>query len=750
MKKLIAVLAAVAGALGLHAANNIGTSFEGLLLEGVASTNYVDVFSVGGAEIETGKTPGDYWDVSAAVFDEEGFVVKNYGEETKPTDDQRSDYYSTYANTNYLAITTKVGNPVTRYINAEDAGSHAAVTVLNDGSYYFDASVKFTAFETNKEASVILADGGKLAIWLRANVDPDTLEPTSTDLIVSAGRLSDNEGWVTTATNYVCELRNPGGVDVTDGGWHRVSVKMFGSIYDDDIVPGFSIAIDSKLVTFVGEKGDTGITDNGHLTARVKKLRNLQALFPSAVLTHNTTAISSVSFDGVGALDDLVFTDTNPSIADWNESGSVTIDAGDNVTGYTYTIQGESPVVASGTVNLQYSAVEGKTITISGVVCENGYVPSGVSTNGTDILEGWEISDIFDMETITVLAKDAGATVSGAAGDANKGYATVAEVFAAIHYGTITPATPGGTITVTLNKGADESITLDASSVSVVLDLAGQTITAPSAEENAAIYLVNGSLTIIDSVGGGTVDGSEMAYPQAVATDVGTSSLVISNGTFIGATYAGDADPWEISGGRFDVANNPIADLNEATLPDGYELAEGTGDDTGYYILQEIPPVTPIPTDTGSATYDDEATADAAADAINNDKTTYIEVPAEANVVDRATYNTYVEAVADGVKVTIEFTALGEEVATNRAETAVMMLPVADVANASGTANATIVNSQPGLYYSIMTNSQPTAFSSECEYGVRTVGNGSSITLPVPNLGDRGFYKVKVSPRKVQ
>lgn len=583
MKKLIAVLTAVAGALGLHAANNIGTSFEGLLPEGVASTNYVDVFSVGGAEIETGKKPGDYWDVSAAVFDEEGFVVKNYDGETKPTSTQRSDYYSTYANTNFLAITTKVGNPVTRYINAEDAGSHAAVTVQNDDSYYFDSSVKFTAFETNKEASVILAGDGKLAIWLQANVDPDTLEPTSTNLIVSAGRLSDDgHGWVSTPTNYVCELRNPEGVDLTDGGWHRVSVKAFGSIYGTDTVPGFSIAIDSKLVRFVGAKGDAGIVENG-LTPRVQGLYNTRTLFPSAYLSGDTTAISSVSFDGVGALDDLVFTDENPNIDDWNESGSVIIDAGENVTGYTYTIQGESPVVASGTVNLQYSAVDGKTITISDVDCAPGYVPSGVSTNGTDILEGWEISDIFDMETITVLAKDAGATVDDGSGTLIS-FETVADAFDKINDGTISPA---GTITVTLAQNSAKGVELNADGVSVILDLAGKTLEGLDAGGTATISLQAGSLVITNS----TVEiGSVIPEDGYEAVSVGDGDLAIGGGIYEGVVNGENAASFAITDGSFlasAVDSSGTFDVLDAAVKEAFGDDYGLAQVGDYYVVQE-------------------------------------------------------------------------------------------------------------------------------------------------------------------
>jgi hypothetical protein len=166
----------------------------------------------------------------------------------------------------------------------------------------------------------------------------------------------------------------------------------------------------------------------------------------------------------------------------------------------------------------------------------------------------------------------------------------------------------------------------------------------------------------------------------------------------------------------------------------------------------------PISTETGHAEYADATAATAATNTINSDKTTYISVPAEANV-NRGTYNNYVKAVANGATVTIEFTTAadnpevnGEAVATNKAESAVLVLPVAGitVVGEGYTTNATITASEPGFYYSIMTNTAPSGFTGEHEYGERQVGNGGEITLPVPYIGTKGFYKVKVSPRKNQ
>ena len=174
MRKLIAVLAACAGAMGLHAATT-GTSFEGLIPANETSINYVDAFETSGSELDTAQTPGAYWDVTGNdgyAFDEGGFVVTTNLEGTTACSSLPGGRHSRFSgsdNVGFLAIETKKGEPVTRYANPTNAsGIHEAVAIANEGSYYFDSLVQFTPFETNKFATEVLTGGGKLAIWLQA------------------------------------------------------------------------------------------------------------------------------------------------------------------------------------------------------------------------------------------------------------------------------------------------------------------------------------------------------------------------------------------------------------------------------------------------------------------------------------------------------------------------------------------------------------------------------------------------------
>lgn len=605
MRKLIAMLAACAGAMGLHAAATSGTGFEGLLAEGVTATNYVDTFTTVAGELIPGMTPGEYWDVSGATLDEDGLVVKDYAAagETPYNSDNRSPYFSTSANSNYLAIATSGGTTVTRY--AKDDKSDVEI----DGSYYFDSLVQFTAFETNKPVAEVLGSGGKLAIWLRSDLDNSTLEPTNTSLIVSAGHLSgtlSGGGIKATQKNYECTVT---GVDLTNG-WHRVTVRAFQSIYDDGTVPGFAIAIDKKPVNLVNDGetyADTGI-DGGLLKSNLGKYRDLSIgndqLIPSAVVDTEDSGlvptISSVSFAGVGAVDDLSFADDSDVFQD---SGVFTIRPGDGVTSVTYEVGG----VSKSDLTVPYSDSAKPTVVITGVNVDSGYVPGQwtVTTNTGDIIVGTTTiaNDTYtpqaDLQQITINAVAAGATVVSADGTpVSTSFATVKDAFDAISAGAAGLGT--GPFTVTLSENATEGVTLGEEegtplNVSVVLDLAGHEIAA-AADDDAAIYLCSGNLTIIDSVGGGVVTGEAMEDDEtpaiestALMTYENAGELIISNGTFIGVVTAGDADPFKIFGGKFDIASNEeeFDGLNDAVveaLGDTYELAV----DGDYYVVQEI------------------------------------------------------------------------------------------------------------------------------------------------------------------
>lgn len=590
MRKLIAVLAACVGAMGLHAATT-GTSFEGLIPEGAESTNYVDVLDVAGAELS--GTPGQYWNVNAGNVDtlvDEFIVTTNYGG-FEAYSGARNSSLSGNTSKSYLTIATKKGEEVTRFAQT----NHDAVAIASNGSYYFDSLVQFTAFETNKLASEVLVGDGKMAIWLQAgDIDPETLEPLTTNLVVSAGYLT-NGGLTSTATNYLCTVGN--NIQFWDGGWHRVTVKAFDTIYESDPVPGFAIAIDGESVIITNS--DAGIAHES-LTPRAKKYHeNNQRLFPSLKLGHANKTVTSVSFQGVGSVDDLVFSDSTD--VDIFFDDMFTIELGANVTSAVYSVGGGTPVQITAGTQIPYE--EDMVVTISNIGYADGYMKLGCGPADTGVAittnaDSYVVTVSAANKTVTIDAQAIGATiVDGSATPVVTPCASAADAFALISAG----SAGTGPFTVTLATDADSGIELNSAGTTVILDLAGKTITGDSA--GGAIVLNNGSLIITNStVDVGTVNEGVSDFAVKVNDDGATCELTIAGGIFNGAIETDSGDPITLlTGGKFRIADNVYAeDYLVPALPSGYELAEGTGDDAGYYIAREIPPA---PT-TATVTFD--------------------------------------------------------------------------------------------------------------------------------------------------
>ena len=155
----------------------------------------------------------------------------------------------------------------------------------------------------------------------------------------------------------------------------------------------------------------------------------------------------------------------------------------------------------------------------------------------------------------------------------------------------------------------------------------------------------------------------------------------------------------------------------------------------------DAPTVAPIdPANGGEQTYDSADEAAAAAAAINKEKSEYIKVAATLTPEQKTVYLNMVEAVANGTAVTIQFKSEAEETVRTAANTAVTELPVAAVAAEDAKAN---IDATPGLYYSILSGTTPTAVTVE---GERVLATGTNVELDLPKKGTAGFYKVKVSP----
>ena len=206
MKRLITTISAAAMALSLSAAlsSPTGTSFEGL----TADAAYDIAETTGELNAQAGEV---FWQTNAQV---QALNVKAGVSVPSGAVNDRNPAYKGKNNNNYLEVKTTLGNPVSRYIDANWEEPGWTGEDIGDG-LYFDSYVKFTAFDGEPPP---LASGSKLAVWLKEETDSSD-EPTATNLWITAGYLQgQNSAYV---TNYQCTVGE--GIDLNDGGWHRVT-----------------------------------------------------------------------------------------------------------------------------------------------------------------------------------------------------------------------------------------------------------------------------------------------------------------------------------------------------------------------------------------------------------------------------------------------------------------------------------------------------------------------------------------------
>lgn len=211
------------------------------------------------------------WDTGAST--EDLFTVTNVSDVTYPSRPQMWEAQT--QNTKALAIDTTV--PLVRYADGSAGAAQDIATPI-----FFDSVVQFTA----TDAATAPADDDKLVVWLYASEGVDADNPgifgetkAITNLVVTAGYY---EGSTLLTTNYLTN------VAIEPESWHRLTIK---SIFTGGFVK-FSVWVD----------GTTKVTVDG--------VSEFYSLVEYGRLNYN--ALKGVAFDGKGAVDDLVFTATDP------------------------------------------------------------------------------------------------------------------------------------------------------------------------------------------------------------------------------------------------------------------------------------------------------------------------------------------------------------------------------------------------------------------------------------------------------
>lgn len=228
---------------------------------------------------DTGATEGDqYWTCDNDSADFSQTVLKTYAKAAIAAPENVPDAFTNAANTTFLSVDTS-GDVMYRRVVANPTDTF---DLSNGKPVFFDANVKFTASETNVEVS----PDDKLLVWLKG-------DDTTTNLIVTAGIL-DERGVVTTNETFVTDA------DVEADTWYRLTVKA---------------AVEKDVTTFVV------YIDGKQVSATYKN--SVFYSFPSMVESGSDSGklIEAAGFQGTGALDNVVWTKTDP----FPEEGTYTL-----------------------------------------------------------------------------------------------------------------------------------------------------------------------------------------------------------------------------------------------------------------------------------------------------------------------------------------------------------------------------------------------------------------------------------------
>ena len=335
MKKLIALIGAVATAFGLYAAgpadyygNSFESSDEGVQsevwsLQTLWSTTLTDEFKVGA--YEGGELTGIY---------------KTGAQRRDGSDEQTSKFINGADNANYLKLET---------------GTNVLDRALTDlattgDKFYFDQLVKFTGFE---EEPTFAADT-KIAVWMSAIEQEGTPQIGTPQIGTPAQGVEGEEGYVPASEDYqpaspdyqpasedyqpasddyiagetnlyvqvgtgaesISVQIDPASVGETEFAvdkWYRITIKSIGNIIgtsgqDVESQLGFLVFINGKQASIVGKPLYHTVADA--LRADAAKYYAAGQLFTAIDTT--TVALAKIGYQGIGAIDDVVLSASSP------------------------------------------------------------------------------------------------------------------------------------------------------------------------------------------------------------------------------------------------------------------------------------------------------------------------------------------------------------------------------------------------------------------------------------------------------
>ena len=276
MKKLIAMIGAIAMSFGLFAAN-YAISFE----QAEDSQNMgVDTTSM---QFTPPTEAG--WTWKAEPFALSAYLTGDafaYGSGAYARRNTAFKDQGLSANANYLPLST---------------GSDELTLAVGEGNIYLDQLVKFTGFE---DPQTNLVAGTKIAVWM-SEFENDN-ESTETNLYVTVGKVDANN----VAEQVALKIDGTYSLDT----WYRLSIKSLGDIYKgaEFTTPraAFLVYVNGQQVTVAEEDMEVAtalITNEGSMDGIAKGYMAKGQLFTSIAADATFT---SVGYQGIGAIDDII------------------------------------------------------------------------------------------------------------------------------------------------------------------------------------------------------------------------------------------------------------------------------------------------------------------------------------------------------------------------------------------------------------------------------------------------------------
>lgn len=539
MKKLMIALAAAATTMFSFGDVTLptGTSFEALTEGPVTVGDIVN-------RDDSGNPSGSefYWYSTASESDEPGAITNDVAGSGVSRPDM-------FANQNTKSLQIDTTAPLVRTALPNSGASNVSPVTIGTDGIYLDTLVKFTA--ADEAFAEDLTGGDKIAIeYVEHEAEGDDVGYTNfvvrAGLIVGTGLSQQIE-----QTNYVAAV--PAGFDKNE--WHRLTVRTIADVGDGNV--GFVIYLDGDVNKTLEYSTDVDAGFGTLNNAVAEKFYNSEkhALFPSAIAAGDIggSTISSVAFSGNGFIDDVSFAAEAPNFIKAGEAVVATFVADAGVTAISVSVAGVTDPIS--VVNGSATLPAGTTAFKVNVTVDtaNGYTLGGISYGGTPVVDGEVTGYAGGDITITTVRNNF--NLFDANGDPIQGtFQTLTEAFAKVGVATIklaygydAPAFEGEDFNGYDIKGE------------IVLDLNGNDLDGGDDSAGTSLFRVADTLTIIDSVGGGSITYNTQ-YGYAIVKMDGSDAFIGAATGDAGAKFNGklfeDGCEGNIVKGYIDDANN--------------------------------------------------------------------------------------------------------------------------------------------------------------------------------------------------